>query len=250
MMTTTIGATAPTACPDTRWRTRDIVVAAVIGVAFGVVFWVWGIVWEGPFAVLNALAPPLRDLLYAVWLIPAVLAPLIIRKPGAALFAEMVAAGVSALLGSLWGVDTLLSGFVQGAAAELVFAFTLYRIWTFPVLAVAAVASALAAWVHDWVVYYAGVRPDRPDRPRHLHGHLGGDHRGGRLGRAASRPQAGRRARRIPGLTAVQLRRPRPRYHVRRCATDRHSSGSTSSWNPVRSCSSSALPARARARSP
>ena len=56
---------------------------------------------------------------------PAVLAPLIIRKPGAALFAEMVAAGVSALLGSLWGVDTLLSGFVQGAAAELVFAFTL-----------------------------------------------------------------------------------------------------------------------------
>ena len=58
---------------------------------------------------------------------PAVLAPLVIRKPGAALFAEMVAAGVSALLGSQWGVDTLLSGFVQGAAAELVFAFTLYR---------------------------------------------------------------------------------------------------------------------------
>jgi energy-coupling factor transport system substrate-specific component len=158
-MTDTIGATGPTAYPDTRWRTRDIVVAAVIGVAFGVVFWVWGIVWEGPFAALNALAPPMRDLFYAVWLIPAVLAPLIIRKPGAALFAEMVAAGVSALLGSLWGVDTLLSGFVQGAAAELVFAFTLYRIWTFPVLAVAAVASALAAWIHDWVVYYQSFDP-------------------------------------------------------------------------------------------
>jgi energy-coupling factor transport system substrate-specific component len=157
-MTDTIGATAPT-YPDTHWRTRDIVVAAVIGVAFGVVFWVWGIVWEGPFAAVNAIAPPLRDLFYAVWLIPAVLAPLIIRKPGAALFAEMVAAGVSALLGSLWGVDTLLSGFVQGAAAELVFAFTLYRIWTFPVLAVAAVASALAAWIHDWVVYYQAFDP-------------------------------------------------------------------------------------------
>jgi energy-coupling factor transport system substrate-specific component len=71
----------------------------------------------------------------------------------------MVAAGVSALLGSLWGVDTLLSGFVQGAAAELVFAFTLYRIWTFPVLATAAVASALAAWIHDWVVYYMAFDP-------------------------------------------------------------------------------------------
>jgi energy-coupling factor transport system substrate-specific component len=156
---TTIGAATPDTLPDTRWRTRDIVVAAVIGVAFGVVFWVWGILWEGPFAVLNAVAPPLRDLVYAVWLIPAVLAPLVIRKPGAALFAEMVAAGVSALLGSLWGVDTLLSGFVQGAAAELVFAFTLYRIWTFPVVAVAAVASAAAAWIHDWVVYYSAFDP-------------------------------------------------------------------------------------------
>lgn len=158
-MTSTIGGATPTAYPDTRWRTRDIVVAAVIGVAFGVVFWVWGIAWDGPFAVLNAIAPPLRDLLYAVWLVPAVLAPLVIRKPGAALFAELVAAGVSALLGSRWAVDTLLSGFVQGAAAELVFAFTLYRVWTFPVLAVAAVASAAAAWIHDWALYYTAFDP-------------------------------------------------------------------------------------------
>ena len=44
-----------------------------------------------------------------------------------------------------------------GAAAELIFAFTLYRIWSFPVLALAAAASALAAWLHDWVLYYAEV---------------------------------------------------------------------------------------------
>ena len=134
-MTTTYARPAPTAAPDTTWRTRDIVVAAVIGVAFGVVFWAWGLAW-GAFdrPALSTLPRPFATSVYAVWLIPAVLAPLIIRKPGAALFAEMVAAGVSALLGSQWGVDTLLSGFVQGAAAELVFAFTLYRIWTSPVL--------------------------------------------------------------------------------------------------------------------
>jgi energy-coupling factor transport system substrate-specific component len=145
--------------PDTTWRTRDILVAAVIGVAFGVVFWAWGIAW-GAFEPLNAVFPVLRDGLYAIWLVPAVLAPLIIRKPGAALFAEMVAAGVSAVLGSQWGIDTLLSGFVQGAAAELVFAFTLYRNWTLPVLIVAAIASAAAAWAHDWVLYYADVSVD------------------------------------------------------------------------------------------
>ncbi len=92
-----------------------------------------------------------------MWLVPAVLAPYIVRKPGAAVFAEMVAAGVSALLGSQWGPDTLLSGFIQGAAAELVFAFTLYRVWTFPILAAAAVASAAGAWLHDWALYYTDV---------------------------------------------------------------------------------------------
>jgi len=156
-MTTTLDGVAPV--PDTRWRTRDIVVAAIIGVAFGVVFWIWNLAWGGPLDALFAFAPPLKDLAYAVWLIPAVLGPLVIRKPGAALFTEMVAAGVSAILGTQWGADTFLSGFVQGAAAELVFAFTLYRVWTFPILAVAAVASAAAAWIHDWALYYQNVDP-------------------------------------------------------------------------------------------
>src|SRR6185369_7284313 len=150
-MTTTYGTPAATIVPDTRWRTRDIVVAAVIGVAFGVVFWAWGVAYAAVEPAF-AFAPPLRDLMYGVWLMPAILAPLVIRKPGAALFAEMVAAGVSALLGSQWGPDTLLSGFVQGAAAELVFAFVVYRRWSLPILAVAAVASAAAAWAHDWVI--------------------------------------------------------------------------------------------------
>ena len=79
--------------------------------------------------------PVLRDSLYAIWLVPAVLAPLIVRKAGAAVFAEMVAAGVSAILGSQWGVDALVSGLVQGAGAELVFALVLYRVWSSPVLA-------------------------------------------------------------------------------------------------------------------
>jgi energy-coupling factor transport system substrate-specific component len=145
------------AAPDA-WRTRDIVVTAVIGVAFGVVFWFWGTIWT-PLDAVFAFAPWAKDLLYAVWLIPAVLAPLIVRKRGAALFAEITAAGVSALLGSQWGPDVLLSGFVQGAAAELVFAMTLYRSYAFPTLVAAAVASAAAAWIHDWALYFPAVDP-------------------------------------------------------------------------------------------
>ena len=139
---------------STSWRTRDIVVTATIGVAFAVVFWFWNVVVWPATSVAFAVFLPAQNLVYGVWLIPAVLAPFIVRPPGAALFAELVAAVVSALLGNQWGADTLLSGFVQGAAAELVFALTLYRNWSLPVLAVAALASAAAAWIHDWVLYY------------------------------------------------------------------------------------------------
>lgn len=143
---------SPAPMASSAWRTRDILVAAVIGVVFGVVFFAWNQVY----AAFGFLQPSvLQDWVYGMWLVPAVLAPLIIRKPGAALFAEMAAAGVSTLFGTPWGPDVLLSGFVQGAAAELVFAFTGYRRWSVLVLAVAAIASAAGAWVHDWAIYYA-----------------------------------------------------------------------------------------------
>jgi energy-coupling factor transport system permease protein len=136
------------------WRTRDIVVTATIGVVFGFVFWAWYVYVWTPATPVFAAVPPAQNLLYGLWLIPAVLAPLIVRRPGAAVFAEMVAATVEALLGTQWSVDVLLSGFVQGAAAELVFAFFLYRNWSVPVLVAAAIAATAAAWIHDWVIYY------------------------------------------------------------------------------------------------
>jgi energy-coupling factor transport system substrate-specific component len=154
---TTLNPAQPSAqtSPFAAWRTRDILLAAVIGVVFGVVFAIWNGIYYG-----LQLAKPLPDALYGMWLVPAVLAPLLIRRPGAAVFAEMVAAGVSTLFGSPWGPDTLLSGFVQGAAAELVFAMAGYQRWSLPVLSVAAIASALGAFVHDWAIYYADVATD------------------------------------------------------------------------------------------
>jgi len=142
------------------WRTRDILVTAIIGVAFGVVFAAWNLVWNF-FAPLSGVTPIPNFLLYGMWLMPAVLAPLIVRKPGAALFAEVIAAAVSMFMpGNTWSVDVLLSGILQGAAAEAVFAIVRYRNWSFPVLAAAAIASSVAAWLHDWALYYADTAVD------------------------------------------------------------------------------------------
>jgi energy-coupling factor transport system substrate-specific component len=137
-----------------RWRTVDIVVTAGIGVAFGLVFAGSNVLWS----VISApgVVPPLY-LMSGIWLMPAVLAPLIVRLPGAGILAEIMAAAVSALIGSYWGLDVLLSGFLQGAGAELVFALGLYRRWTLPITLLASAGAALGEWIHDMTVYYPTV---------------------------------------------------------------------------------------------
>jgi energy-coupling factor transport system permease protein len=139
---------------DLTWRTVDIVVAAALAVAFGVVFWAWNSVWEATKPLFVAVTPA-QYIISGVWLIPAVLGGLIIRKPGASLFTELVAATASAILGSQWGLDTLLSGAIQGAAAEFVFGATLYNRWSISVAIAAAAAAAVGEWLHDMPVYYA-----------------------------------------------------------------------------------------------
>ena len=146
------------------WRVVDIVVAAAVAVAFGVVFQAWNILWE----TTTFMLPPVRGAIYGVWMIPAVLVPLIVRRPGAALFGETVAAAASMLFGAQWGLLTIVYGLVQGAAAELVFAFGLYRRWTLPLALVAGAAAGLGGalldlaffypdWGFDWQVLYVGL---------------------------------------------------------------------------------------------
>jgi len=136
-----------------RWRTVDIVVTAVLGVAFGVVFWAWGHLWATTGAAFTAF-PPAQAFMYGVWLVPGVLAMLIIRRPGAAVFAMLVAAMVSALLGTTWGVQVIWYGLIEGLAPELVFAAFAYRRFGLPVILPAAAAAGLSAGLLDWFYYY------------------------------------------------------------------------------------------------
>ena len=143
-----------------RWRVVDIVVASVIGVAVGVVFWAWGVVWGPISAPIEAVLPGLQAAPAAVWLIAGVLGALVIRKPGAAIYTEIVAATVSALIGSQWGgLLTIEAGLVQGLGAELVFALFLYRNWRLPVALLAGAGAGLAMAINDLVLWYAGAAP-------------------------------------------------------------------------------------------
>ena len=130
--------------------------ASVLAVAAGLVFVLWNVASNPISAPLTALVPGLQALLGGVWLFAGVLVALVIRKPGAALYGELVAATVSALVGNQWGVLTLESGLVQGLGAELIFALFLYRRFSLPVAVLAGAAAGLAMAVNDLLLWYPG----------------------------------------------------------------------------------------------
>ena len=150
--------------PAREWRVVDIIVASVVSVAVGVIFWAWSAGYAG-IAVLTSAFPPLGGLYGGGWLIAGVIGALIIRKPGAALYCEVLAAVVEAMLGSAFGLSVIISGLVQGVGAELVFAAFLYRRFTLPVAVLAGAVSGVfmgvhgsvtsnVAWALDWKVVY------------------------------------------------------------------------------------------------
>ena len=144
----------PPAATRARWRTVDIVVGAVLAVAFGVVFQAWSLLWNAIDPWSRLTFPPVAGLLVGMWLIAGVAAMLVLRKPGAVLFVETVAAVVSALLGSQWGVSTIVYGIVQGLAVELVFLAVRYRWWGLAPALLAGGLAGVAAAILDFVYFY------------------------------------------------------------------------------------------------
>lgn len=129
------------------WRVIDIIIASVLGVAVGLIFWVWNSFGYAWFTAMDTLTPGLGGLAAGTWLLGGVVGGLVIRKPGAALYVELLAAIVSALLGNQWGIGTIYSGIAQGLGAELIFLAFAYRRFTLPVAVLAGMGAALGAFV-------------------------------------------------------------------------------------------------------
>jgi energy-coupling factor transport system substrate-specific component len=136
---------------NNRWRTIDIVIASIVAVAFGVIFWAWGLLYNGP---ADAIPLPGRALLYGVWLVPAVLGALIVRKPGAAFYTLTLAALVSVAIGTSWGWTIAVQGPLEALGAELIFAIFAYKVYRLPVALLAGATAGLVAAVYDVFVWY------------------------------------------------------------------------------------------------
>jgi len=140
-----------------RWRVVDIVIASVVGVAAGLIFFAWDQLYKPIGTPIEAALPGAQALVYGVWLVAGVLGGLIVRKPGAALYTETIAAMVSALLGAKWGgFLTIEAGLVQGLGAEIVFLIFLYANWRAWVAVLAGAGAGAAMAINDLVLWYAG----------------------------------------------------------------------------------------------
>jgi energy-coupling factor transport system substrate-specific component len=143
---------------DPSWRVVDILVAAVLGVVGGLYLWGVAAVWE-PLTKPLAFIPPASALAVGLFLVPGVLGGLVVRRPGAAIFTELVAATLEALLGNIWGFSTVYYGLLEGLGAELVLAVLLYRSFGAVAALAAGAGTGVAAGLLDSFVYYPTQTP-------------------------------------------------------------------------------------------
>ena len=130
----------------TTWKLNEIVVLVVLSVAIGVLFWGWTFV--------SALATPLSSiglnyLLAGMWFTGGTLVPFLIRKPGAALFGELIAAILEGFI-TQWGLTAAIWGLAQGIGCELVFKATGYKRWDLKVMVAAGMAAGVLSYGLDF----------------------------------------------------------------------------------------------------
>src|SRR3977135_411592 len=132
---------APTACMAWQWRTRDFIVAAALAVPLGLVLsFAYGFVW----LTARGILPQLGDVFDGFYIVGGVLVGYVIRRPGAALLGEMLAALIE-LPFTGFGAVVLWLGLVQGLGVEAVFLATRYRRFDLPIMLVAGAMGALFA---------------------------------------------------------------------------------------------------------
>lgn len=129
------------------WRTQDYVLLAILAMVFGAIYWAW----LQPYLWVASIAAQVgQEAFFGLWFVSGLVGGYIIRRPGAALLAETLAAFAEILLGAPAGPILLITGFMQALGPELVFAATGYRSWGWRTMALAGVAAALVALPWNW----------------------------------------------------------------------------------------------------
>ena len=132
----------PIAVSSLKWQPLDIAVGATLGAACGVIFWGFNF----------------ASIVHAVWYFSGTLAVLILRKPGAALYVNLIGTLVETVIGSQFDLGfVIISALLQGVFAEIPFALTRYRMFNLPISIASGALVALEYGTYLMLFRYVGV---------------------------------------------------------------------------------------------
>ena len=124
-----------------KWKLRDVVVMVILAVVCGGIYRVWDVLYP----LINTAWVPSQGMLNGLWFIACGLIPYIIRRPGAALLAELIAAMLEQALGSQFGLQNLIWGLAQGVGAEVAFALFFWRNYSIVTMMLSGALAGLGA---------------------------------------------------------------------------------------------------------
>ena len=106
-----------------RLTLADILVTVLISFIFGIIYKMVGLT----VAALKPLGLHLDQIAYGLWFIAAIVAFLIIRKPGVAILAELAAGAGETILSGELNMSIIMHSLAQGLACELIFLIFKYK---------------------------------------------------------------------------------------------------------------------------
>lgn len=177
------------AAGELRWTGRDVVILLVLGGILGVIYALAFVplsVWLYDVTGQNR---PLESLINGIWLLGGFIPMAVIRKPGALLLGECIAAFVEVSIqacplcagtGFLSAVElqneagqvmtrevlnpVFFSGVLQGAGGELLFCLTRYVRWDLSIWLLAGLGSSIFSWASGIYVTHSYIPYDGPTR--------------------------------------------------------------------------------------
>ena len=141
-----------------RWTAADIAVGAALGVACGLVFWGFNFAYAWLSPLIGGILPGLASVLHPLWYFSGTLAVIILRKPGAAIYVNLVGSAAEMLLGNQFSFGFVFaSAALQGVFSELPFALTRYKVFNLPISMASGALVALEYGVYLMLFRYQGV---------------------------------------------------------------------------------------------
>lgn len=141
-----------------RWRVADIALASALAAVFGVIYWGFTMLFFSQISpILRSIVPGFASILHGVWYMSGPLALILIRKPGAAIYVNVIGTMFENILGQQYSsFIVLISAALQAIFSEIPFLLTKYRKYNITLSISSGVLTSIEYGIYLIFVFYQG----------------------------------------------------------------------------------------------